>query len=126
MKRSARAQGFTFVEVLAALVFLGILMPVIISALMLSNRAGLVAERSAIALQLGENRLNEMLLGGSSTLNATWGDFGAGWSGYHWELERRAWRDSSSMTELTMRVVFSVQGRDQEIALTTLESETQP
>jgi len=41
--------AFTFVEVLAAMVFMGILMPVVISALTLSNRAAVTAERSAMA-----------------------------------------------------------------------------
>src|SRR5438309_1626171 len=51
--------GFTFVEVLAALTFLAILVPTLLGALSIANRASVMAERSAIAGQLGENKLNE-------------------------------------------------------------------
>lgn len=120
MKRCQRAAGFTFVEVLAALVFLGILMPVVISALMLSNRAGVVAERSTTAMQLAENRLNELSL--STATGETRGDFGASWPGYRWELTRADWQTGSGMTELTMTVFYQVQGQERSATLTTLES----
>lgn len=68
--------GFTFVEMLAALAFLGILIPVVISALLVSNRAAGVAERSMTAMQLGENRLNEMMLEDRWTSEGSRGDFG--------------------------------------------------
>ena len=42
--------------------FLAILVPVIVGALAVSNRASLVAERSALAGELGENKLNELQL----------------------------------------------------------------
>ena len=103
--------------------FLGILMPVVISALLVSNRTGVVAERSTIAMQLGENRLNEMMLAGAWTSESGRGDFGDEWPGYRWELTKARGRPAA-MTELTLDVFFQVQGREHDVRLTTLVSES--
>lgn len=123
MKQSSRHNGFTFVEVLAALVFLGILIPVVVSALTVSNRAAVVAERSTIAMQLGENRLSELMLADAWTTAESRGDFGQDWPGYRWELKRQDWQ-SGAMTELTLDVFFAVQGQEHEVRLTTLANES--
>ena len=122
--RSARYAGFTLVELLAAMAFLGILMPVLVSALLVSNRAALISERSTIAMQLGENRLNEMMLGGAWTSESGRGDFGDHWPGYRWELTKTAWETSAAMTELTLDVFYTVQGIERDLRLSTLVSET--
>ena len=116
-------RGFTFVEMLAAMAFLGILIPVVVSALMVSNRAAGVAERSTIAMQLGENRLGEMMLGDAWTSESSRGDFGADWPGYRWEMKQADW-NSGAMTELTLDVFFQVQGREHEVRLSTLVNES--
>jgi prepilin-type N-terminal cleavage/methylation domain-containing protein len=116
-------RGFTFVEILAALAFLGILIPVVVSALMTSNRAAVVSERSTVATRLGENRLNEMMLSDAWTTESNRGDFGAEWPGYRWEMAKADW-ESGAMTELTLNVFFQVQGQDQQVQLSTLVSES--
>ena len=120
MKRNG---AFTFVEMLAAMAFLGILMPVVISALLEANRAGSAAERTTIAVQLGENQLNELTLGGAWSTAATRGDFGADWPGYHWELTKGDW-ENGAMTQLTVDVFFKTQGREHDVRLSTLVSES--
>ena len=119
MKRRRTRSGFTFVEVLATLAFLGILIPVVVSALMVSNRAAIVAERSTNAAQLGENQLNEMVVEQTWSSAGTRGDFGTDWPGYRWELAQESWT-TGSMTELTMDVFFSVQGQEHRVRLGTL------
>lgn len=121
--RMRHRAGFTLVEVLAAMAFLGIVMPVVISALFVSSRAAVVAERSTIAMQLGENKLNEMMLGGAWTSESGRGDFGDQWPGYRWEMSKAAW-ETSTMTELTLDVFYKVQGAERDLQLTTLVSET--
>jgi type II secretory pathway pseudopilin PulG len=115
--------GFTFVEVLAALLFLGILMPVVIGALQVANRAAVVSERSAVAVQLGENELAELQLGDAWSSAETRGEFGAEWPGYRWELTKADW-ESGAMTELQLAVFFNVQGREHDVRLSTLVSES--
>ena len=109
-------RGFTFVEMLAAMAFLAILIPVVVSALMVSNRAAGIVERSTIAAQLGENRLGEMMLGDAWTTESSRGDFGAEWPGYRWEMKQTDW-NAGGMTELAMNVFFQVQGREYDVPL---------
>ena len=118
-ERHAR-KAFTLVEVLAALAFLGILMPVVISALLISNRAAVLAERRVIAAQLGENELNELLLADAWRSAGSQGNF-ADWPGYRWQLQKNTWT-SGTMTELTLDVFFTVQGREQSVQLSTIAS----
>lgn len=121
MNRSCR--GFTFVEMLAALAFLGILIPVVVSALLVSNRAAIVTERSTIALQLGENRLNEMMLADDWTSESGRGDFGEQWPGYRWELTKADW-ETGAMTELALDVYYPVQGAEHSVRLSTLVNDS--
>lgn len=118
-----RRAAFTFVETLAAMAFLGILIPVLVSALMVSNRAGSIAERSTIAMQLGENRLNEMTLGNEWSSAQSRGDFGENWPGYRWELKKEDW-ENGAMTELRLNVFFTVQGSERDVRLSTLVNES--
>jgi prepilin-type N-terminal cleavage/methylation domain-containing protein len=115
----SRNRGFTLVEVLACLVFLGILMPVVISALLVANRAGVTSERSAVAAQLGENRLSELMLNNEWSSASSRGDFGLEWPGYRWELSKTDW-GNGAMTELTLDVAFPVQGIEHKVRLATL------
>lgn len=122
MNRHRKHAGFTFVEVLASLAFLGVLIPIVVSALTVSNRASVIAERSAIAAQLGENLLNEMIVEQTWSSSGSRGDFGQDYPGYRWQLAQTTWT-TGSMTELTMDVFFPVQGREQSIQLGTLASQ---
>jgi type II secretory pathway pseudopilin PulG len=115
--------GFTFVEILASMLFLAILIPTVMSALALSNRAGILSERTTTAMQLAENRLSEALVDGTWITGNGGGDFGNDWPGYRWELKSTDWPEDT-MSELTVTVFFQVQGREQDVELTTLASET--
>ncbi len=115
--------GFTFAEVLAAMLFLAILIPAVVEGISLANRAAVTAERQATALQLGEHKLNQLLLDDSALSSGSQGNFGTAYPLYSWKLDRSTWREDS-MTQLTLRVAFTVQGRQREVSLTTLIDET--
>jgi Tfp pilus assembly protein PilV len=121
---SSRIHGFTLVEVLAALLFLGILIPAIMTALTSSNRAAVVSERSVIAAELGENKLNEIIAEESWTSAGSRGDFGTDWPGYRWELKQTAW-NSADVTELTITVFYSVQANEQQVQFSTLAAQSE-
>lgn len=130
MKRAARQAGFTFVEILAALTFVGILLPTVVGALLLCSRISETAERSANAVQLGENQLNILLLGNAWQTGEARGDFGQDWPGYRWEMQQATWnsggaQSSNALTALTMNVYFPVQGQERSISLTTLANPSQ-
>jgi Tfp pilus assembly protein PilV len=122
-------EGFTFVEVFAALVFLAILVPAIVEALSIANRTSVVAERGSIAGELAENKLNEILLsstGGATAALDTSGDFGTDWPGYRWEMTQGTWDQDTvnTMSEVSVEVYYPVQGRERSVTLTTLVSGT--
>jgi prepilin-type N-terminal cleavage/methylation domain-containing protein len=121
-----RAAGFTLVEVLAALAFLAFVIPAIVQGLTLSNRAGVIAERSGLAGEFAQNKMSELLTGDAwSNAPNTSGDFGAGASGYHWKMSTDNWPADSSnpMTELAVDVSYQVQGQSFNVHLSTLVSQ---
>jgi hypothetical protein len=101
------------------MLFVAILIPAVVRGLTLANRAAVVAERSDTAVHLAEKRLNELLLNDEWVSAGTSGDFGEAYPLYRWELLRGTWREDD-MNELTLRVLFPVQGRDYDVVLTTL------
>src|SRR5690349_8237157 len=60
-KRNRRA-AFTLVEVLAALLFMAIVIPVAMQAIRIANRAGVMSQRKAVATRIAERMLNEMIV----------------------------------------------------------------
>ncbi len=122
-KARHRRAGFTFVEVLAAMLFLAIVVPAIVTALTLSNRASEMTDRGTTAGQLAENKLNEMLIGNAwQGASSTGGDCGADFPGYRWELTQEPWEGDSAaaMTQLKVSVLFQTQGTEHSVTLTTL------
>ena len=119
----ARSRGFTLIEILAALLFLAILIPAIVSGLSLANRASVIAERSSIASELAENKLGELLIDDAWTTAVAKGDFGKDWPGYRWELSKATW-SVDDMIELRLDVYFPVQGRERSVRFGTLVSAT--
>lgn len=113
--------AFTFIEVLASLLFMAIVIPAVVTALTVSNRAAIAAERTNVAVQLGENKLSELVIDDAWSGAESRGEFGPEWPGFRWELTQGSW-EVDSMTELLMDVFFPVQGREQSIRLTTLVS----
>lgn len=125
MKRKGRdpKAGFTFVEVLAAMLFLSIVVPAILTALTISNRASEMTDRGTTAGLLAENKLNEMLIGNAwQGASNTGGDCGAEFPGYRWELTQEQWTGDTvaAMTQLKVEVFFKTQGTEHGVALTTL------
>ena len=96
-KRRTRGDGFTFVEVLAALMFLALVVPAIVTALTLSNKASEWTERSGAAGALAENKLNEMLTADAwqAAGSMAAGDCGPDWPGYRWEMTQNTWSGGS-------------------------------
>jgi type II secretory pathway pseudopilin PulG len=114
--------GFTLAEVLAALLFMAIVIPVAVQGLRLSSQAGVQAERSASALQLGDALLQEMAIGGRYREMGTAGTFGSEWPGYHWQLQVEPW-GRGPMRLLRMEVFFPAQHLERSVQLSTLVSE---
>lgn len=115
--------GFTFAEVLAALVFMAIVIPVAMQGLQLASRAGVVAERKALAVQLADRLLNE------SVITDNWRNTGQGGTliqdgkEFSWRLYNEAWLENT-MRLLSMEVTYLVQGREYIVRVSTLVKAT--
>jgi len=113
--------AFTFVEILAALVFLAILIPAVIEGITISNRVSVFTERSAIAAGLAQNKLDELTVNDAWSSAEASGDFGTDWPGYRWESTQSPW-DMGTMTVLAVKAFFTVQGQEHNLSLSTLVS----
>jgi prepilin-type N-terminal cleavage/methylation domain-containing protein len=136
--------GFTLAEVLVALAFMAIVIPVAVRGLQIANRAGVVAQRKAIAARVGERVINEIVVARQWNQGTQSGTEMAGPYPFRWTLHNQPWNQvSASQTttsitginqsvvsannihELSVDVVFSVQSQDYSVHLSTLIDTTQ-
>lgn len=116
--------GFTLVEVLAALVFMAILIPVTMQAVQIANRAGQVGERKVVAARIAERVLNEMLVTGGVRQNSGNGRIEERHRVYDWTMRSEPWREDQ-MSLVTVTVKYEVQGKEYDVTLATLFDSTQ-
>jgi len=117
--------GFTLAEVLAALLFMAIVIPVAVQGLHIASRAGSVAERKAVTARLADSKLNELIVTGQWQSSAQKGTIQEGWQSYSWTLESEPWAEDGAMRLVTVHVSVSVQGRDYDVAMSTLVDASQ-
>ncbi len=127
-----RRRGFTLIEALAALLLVGIVMPIAMQAMSLTLRLAGTAARTNTAVMLAESTMHELLARqtwDSTELEGTFDDVDFGEcdpagariasSPYRWQATLVDWIDSS-LSELTVRVTWMARGREHEVTLTTL------
>ena len=130
LQRPARAvksprAAFTLVEVLAALVFMAIVIPAAIEGLRLANLAGQVGQRKAVAARLAERLLNEALVTGQFRSATQAGTVQEGTLACSWRLRSETW-PVAAMQLVTIEVNYPAQGRDYSVRLSTLVSNSTP
>lgn len=116
--------GFTLAEILAAMLFMAIVIPVIVQGMAIANRAGVVAARSREAAQLADRVLTEAAVTGTWQNGDQSGDFEPDYPGYQWKLTTTAWSEDV-MRLVTVEVTFPVQGHESSVRLSTLMPESQ-
>lgn len=113
--------GFTLAEVMAAMLFMAIVIPVAIGALRIAGAAGEVSMRKTVAIRVANRVLDEVALTGQlgNTQNGVIED---GAVEYKWALQSQTWQGDVQypMTMLTVQVTFPIQGQDQNIRISTL------
>jgi len=117
-QRTARA-GFTLAEVLAALMFMAIVIPVALQGLSIAGRAGAVAERKREAVRVAERVLNETVATTNWSRSAQSGVVQELDREYRWTLRNERWTEST-MQLLSVEVKFPVKGQDYAVRLSTL------
>ena len=114
--------AFTLAEVLAALLFLAIVIPAAIEAIHVASLAGEVAARKGAAARIADRVLNESLVmtNWSGTQNGTATEGGRE---FRWTLTSSGWPQDSAMSVVTAEVKFSAQGKDYSVKLETLANQ---
>ncbi|NBV24624.1 MAG: hypothetical protein EBS05_22230 [Proteobacteria bacterium] len=118
----ARARAaFTLAEVLAALLFMAIVIPVALNGLRIASLAAQVGERKTVAARVAERVLNEQTLPVVATTggNNTSGSITEGPYEYRWTVQSVPWTEGT-LQLMTVKVTYQVQGRDYEVTVSTL------
>jgi hypothetical protein len=123
-KRRRGRGAFTLAEVLAALLFMAIVIPTAVEALHVASLGGEVAVRKTAAARVADRILNESLVTTNWSNGMQSGTTSEGALDYRWTLTSQNWTEDPAMQVLTAEVTFSAQGKDYAVKLSTLA--TQP
>lgn len=145
--------AFTLAEMLAALLFMGIVIPVAVQALRVASLAGEVAERKGEAVRVAERVLNECILLTNYFQASQRGIVVEGTREFRWSIQSEIWDQAMTnqlpantavnqfgtrqptadqyvasqipMTLLTVEVLYPVQNQDYSVRLSTLVNPVQ-
>jgi hypothetical protein len=115
--------AFTLAEVLAALLFMGIVVPVAIEGLHVASLAGTVAERKGEAARVAQRILHDSLLTTNWLQTVQSGTTTEGQREFRWTLHNDAWNEDpnqNAIRQLSVEVVFTAQSRDYSVRMSTL------
>jgi len=122
--------AFTLAEVLAALLFMAIVIPVALEGMHVASRAGSVAVRKREAARVAERILNESLV--TTNWNNGGSQVGAVVEGirqFQWTLRNEPWnvdQNTSTMRLLSVEVTYAAQGQNYSVRLSTLVDSATP
>jgi Tfp pilus assembly protein PilV len=122
-RRLSHCAAFTLAEVLAAMLFLAIVIPAAVEAMHLASLAGEVAARKGAAARVADRILNESLVTtnwGNGTQSGTTSE---GALDLRWTLTSQSWPQDSAMQVVTAEVKFTAQGKDYSVKLNTLAAQ---
>jgi type II secretory pathway pseudopilin PulG len=116
---TCHVSAFTLAEVLAAMLFLAIVIPAAVEAMHVASLAGEVAARKGVAARIADRVLNESLVTTNWNLGTQNGTITEGAEQFRWTLSSQTW-PVDTMELLTAEVIFSAQGHDYSVKLSTL------
>ena len=120
--RRGREAGFTLAEVLAALFFMALVIPVAVEALHIASVAGSMAQRKDEASRVAQQVLNENVLTGNWS-QTTQGTTRRNGHDFPWRLRNETWQ-RDAMQLVTIEVTFSAGDRSGSVRLSTLVNPT--
>jgi hypothetical protein len=125
VRTRSMSAGFTLAEVMAALVFMAIVIPVALEGLSIASRAGEVAARKSDAALVAERVLNDSLVNTNWTQTVQSGTVRQGVRDFRWTLHNDPWSvdREQGMRLLTVEVNYAAQGKDYAVRLSTLASD---
>ena len=98
---------------------MAIVIPVAVEGMRVANRAGVVAQRKSVAVQLADSLLSELIVTGSWQDAALTGTFSPQYPDYQWRVQNESWgRDAMRM--VSVEVTYEVQNQTYNVLLSTL------
>jgi Tfp pilus assembly protein PilV len=126
IRQNKKCAAFTLAEVLAALLFLAIVIPTAVEALHVASLSGEVAARKGAAARIADRILNENLVTTNWNNGVQTGTASEGTQDFQWTLTSSNW-PVDQMQVVTADVKFSAQGKEYSVTLSTLaNAQTQP
>ena len=120
--------GFTLAEVLAALLFMAIVIPVAIEGMHIASRAGTVSERKGEAARVAQRLLAETLLTTNWNQAVQGGTLTEGQREFAWTMHSDLWNQDpyqNVIHQLSVEVKFTAQGQDYSVRMSTLVDSSQ-
>ncbi len=121
--RERGRSGFTLIEVLAAMVLIGIVMPVVMQGIMVATRSGATARHRTEAAILANSKLAELTVTGQWDGGSMSGDFGADQPGYKWLAAVGDWAgdvNQIGMEQLDVTVTWIDRGQPTSVTVSGL------
>jgi hypothetical protein len=121
--------GFTLAEVLAALLFMAIVVPVAMQGMHVAALAGTVGERKGEAVRVAQRILDDAIVMTNWSATTQGGDLREGIRPFRWTLHNEAWSvdlNQNVIRLLTVEVFFNAQDREYSVRLSTLIDSTPP
>jgi hypothetical protein len=126
--RRRSAAGFTLAEVLAALLFMAIVIPVAIEAMHIASRAGTVSERKGEAARVAQRLLAETLVTTNWSQAVQGGTVTEGQRQFAWTMHSDPWNQDPNQNvirQLSVEVKFAAQGQNFSVLMSTLVDSSQ-
>jgi type II secretory pathway pseudopilin PulG len=126
--RRRSTAGFTLAEVLAALLFMAIVIPVAIEGMHIASRVGTVSERKGEAARVAQRLLAETLVTTNWNQSVQGGTLTEGQRQFAWTMHSDPWTQDPSQNvirQLSVEVKFAAQGQDYSVRMSTLVDSSQ-
>jgi hypothetical protein len=117
------AAAFTLAEVLAALLFMAIVIPVAMEGLHIASLTGTVAQRKGEAARVAQRLLAETMVTTNWNQSGQSGTVTEGQRQFRWAIRNDPWNydpNQNAMRQLSVEVFFTAQGREYSVRMTTL------
>jgi hypothetical protein len=127
-QRGRSTAGFTLAEVLAALLFMAIVIPAAIEGMHIASLAGTVAVRKGEAARVAQRLLVENLVSTNWNQSVQGGTLTEGQREFNYTIRSDPWTQDPSQNvirQLTVEVKFTAQSRDYAVRMSTLVDSSQ-
>jgi len=113
---------------LAALLFMAIVIPAALEGLHIASLAGTVAERKGEAARVAQRLLTESMLTTNWSQSVQSGTLTEAQRQFRWTIRNDPWNqdpNQNAMRQLTVEVIYTARNRDYAVRMSTLADSTQ-